>query len=195
MSFVVTFELDEAGVVRLAELIALKIRPGDAIALSGDLGAGKTTLARALIAALLEDAAAEVPSPTFSLRQEYATRRLTVAHFDFYRLGSADEAAELGLDDVLETGAAIVEWPERAAGPSAGQPVRDHACRDDGCGRAARDAARVWHCCRRGRGGSARSWRSSTACRAGAGRASPTCRAMRRPAAMRVCPDRTERPC
>lgn len=116
MSFAVTFELDEAGVVRLAELIALKIRPGDAIALSGDLGAGKTTLARALIAALLEDPSAEVPSPTFSLRQEYATRRLTVAHFDFYRLGSADEAVELGIDEAIETGAVIVEWPERAPG-------------------------------------------------------------------------------
>jgi tRNA threonylcarbamoyl adenosine modification protein YjeE len=115
MAFAVTYELDEAGVVRLAELLALKTRPGDAIALSGDLGAGKTTLARALIRALLGDPSAEVPSPTFSLRQEYATRRLTVTHFDFYRLGSAGEAAELGLDEALETGAVIVEWPERAA--------------------------------------------------------------------------------
>ena len=56
-----------------------------------------------------------MPSPTFSLRQEYATHRLTVTHFDFYRLGSAEEAAELGLDEALETGAVIVEWPERAA--------------------------------------------------------------------------------
>jgi tRNA threonylcarbamoyl adenosine modification protein YjeE len=108
-------ELDEAGVVRLAELLALKIRPGDVIALSGDLGAGKTTLARALIRALLDDAAAEVPSPTFSLRQEYASRRLTVTHFDLYRLGGAEEAGELGLDEAAETGAVIVEWPERAA--------------------------------------------------------------------------------
>ena len=115
MAFAVTYELDEAGVVRLAELLALKIRPGDAIALSGDLGAGKTTLARASIRALLGDPSAEVPSPTFSLRQEYATHRLTVTHFDFYRLGSAGEAAELGLDEALETGAAIVEWSERAA--------------------------------------------------------------------------------
>jgi N-acetylmuramate 1-kinase len=116
MSFAVRYDLDEAGVARLAELIALKIRPGDAIALSGDLGAGKTTLARALVAALLGDPSAEVPSPTFSLRQEYATPRLTVTHFDFYRLGSAEEASELGLDEALETGAVIVEWPERAAG-------------------------------------------------------------------------------
>jgi tRNA threonylcarbamoyl adenosine modification protein YjeE len=110
-----TRELDEAGAVRLAELIALKVRPGDAIALSGDLGAGKTTLARALIGALLGEAAPEVPSPTFALQQTYATPRLTVAHFDFYRLSGAQEARELGFDEALQAGAVIVEWPERAA--------------------------------------------------------------------------------
>src|SRR5262245_13868366 len=109
-----TGELGEAGSVRLAELIALKIRPGDAIALSGDLGAGKTTLARALIGALLGEGAPEVPSPTFSLQQTYATPRLTVSHFDFYRLSSAEEARELGFDEALDAGAVIVEWPERA---------------------------------------------------------------------------------
>jgi tRNA threonylcarbamoyl adenosine modification protein YjeE len=71
-----TRDLDEAGVVRLAELLALKIRIGDIVALSGDLGAGKTTLARALIGALLGEAGAEVPSPTFSLQQAYKTPRL-----------------------------------------------------------------------------------------------------------------------
>jgi tRNA threonylcarbamoyl adenosine modification protein YjeE len=110
-----TRELDESGAVRLAELIALKVRPGDAIALSGDLGAGKTTLARALIGALLGETAPEVPSPTFALQQTYATPRLTVAHFDFYRLSGAEEARELGLDEALQAGAVIVEWPERAA--------------------------------------------------------------------------------
>jgi len=110
-----TRELDEAGTVRLAELIALKIRPGDVVALVGDLGAGKTTLARALIGALLGETAPEVPSPTFALQQTYPTSRLTVSHFDLYRLASADEARELGLEEALETGAAIVEWPERAA--------------------------------------------------------------------------------
>jgi tRNA threonylcarbamoyl adenosine modification protein YjeE len=110
-----TRELDQAGTVRLAELIALKIRSGDAIALHGDLGAGKTTLARALIGALLGESAPEVPSPTFALLQTYATPRLTVSHFDFYRLASADEVCELGFEEALETGAAIVEWPERAA--------------------------------------------------------------------------------
>ena len=110
-----TRDLDEAGVVRLAELLALKIRPGDVIALSGDLGAGKTTLARALIGAVLRDGDAEVPSPTFSLHQSYASQRLTIAHFDFYRLSGAHEAAELGFEDAAQDGAVIVEWPERAA--------------------------------------------------------------------------------
>ena len=110
-----TRDLDEAGVVRLAELLALKIRSGDVIALSGDLGAGKTTLARALIGAVLRDGNAEVPSPTFSLHQSYVSRRLTVAHFDFYRLAGAHEAAEIGFEDAAQDGAVIVEWPERAA--------------------------------------------------------------------------------
>lgn len=107
--------LDEAGVVRLAELLALKIRSGDVIALSGDLGAGKTTLARALIGAVLRDGSAEVPSPTFSLHQTYVSRRLTIAHFDFYRLSGAHEAAELGFEDAAQDGAVLVEWPERVA--------------------------------------------------------------------------------
>src|SRR4029079_8861526 len=110
-----TRDLDEAGVVRLAELLALKIRRGDVVALRGEVGAGKNTLARALIVAFLGNAAAEVPSPTFSLSQAYETERLIVTHFDFYRLGSADEAREVGFDEALENGAAIVEWPERAA--------------------------------------------------------------------------------
>ncbi|MBX9589690.1 MAG: tRNA (adenosine(37)-N6)-threonylcarbamoyltransferase complex ATPase subunit type 1 TsaE [Hyphomonadaceae bacterium] len=110
-----TRDLDEAGVVRLAELLAFKIRPGDVVALSGDLGAGKTTLARALIGAVLRDGSAEVPSPTFSLHQSYASRRVTIAHFDFYRLSGAHEAAELGFEEAAQDGAVIVEWPERAA--------------------------------------------------------------------------------
>jgi len=110
-----TRELDEAGSVRLAELLALKIGRGDVIALSGELGAGKTTFARALIGALMRNGGTEVPSPTFSLHQTYATPRLTVAHFDFYRLSGAEEASELGFEDAANDGAAIVEWPERAA--------------------------------------------------------------------------------
>jgi N-acetylmuramate 1-kinase len=110
-----TGDLDETGVIRLAELLALKICRGDLIALGGEVGTGKTTLARALIAALMGESTAEVPSPTFSLAQTYETPRLTLTHFDLYRLTSADEARELGLDEALAAGAAIVEWPDRAA--------------------------------------------------------------------------------
>src|SRR5262245_32802356 len=100
-----TRELAEAGVVRLAELLALKIAVGDVIALKGELGAGKTTLARALIAAMARDRDIEVVSPSFSLHQSYQTPRLTIAHFDFYRLTSADEARELGFSEAALEGA------------------------------------------------------------------------------------------
>ncbi len=110
-----TCELDETGIVRFADLLALKLRRGDLIALRGEVGAGKTTLARALITALMGGVAAEVPSPTFSLAQTYETPRLSVTHFDFYRLGSAEEAREVGFDEAIADGAAIVEWPDRIA--------------------------------------------------------------------------------
>jgi hypothetical protein len=115
MSPVWTRDLDEAGAGRLAGLLAMRLGRGDVVGLSGEVGAGKTTLARALIAALSESHAAEVPSPTFSLAQVYETPRLTVTHFDFYRLASVEETGELGFEEALERGAVLVEWPERAA--------------------------------------------------------------------------------
>lgn len=107
-------DVDEAGLCRLAERIALKLHKGDLIALHGDLGAGKTTFARALIRAVLADPSAEVPSPTFSLVQTYDASRLSLAHLDLYRLTSEDEADELGIDEERARGAILVEWPERA---------------------------------------------------------------------------------
>ncbi|MEQ8480737.1 MAG: tRNA (adenosine(37)-N6)-threonylcarbamoyltransferase complex ATPase subunit type 1 TsaE [Hoeflea sp.] len=98
----------------LAEDLALALRPGDCLCLSGDLGSGKSTLARALIRAVADDPDFEVPSPTFTLVQNYDLR-LQIAHFDLYRLASADELDELGLDEALEDGVALVEWPERAS--------------------------------------------------------------------------------
>lgn len=106
----------ETASAQLAQRIALKLKPGDAIALHGDLGAGKTTFARALIRALLGDADAEVPSPTFALMQPYDGPRFPLAHLDLYRLADESEAEELGIADFLDTGAIIVEWPERAPG-------------------------------------------------------------------------------
>ena len=109
-------DADEAAVAQLAERIALKLAAGDVVALSGDLGAGKTTFARALIRAVLGDAEAEIPSPTFSLVQTYASPRLELAHLDLYRLAGDDDLIELGFDELVATGAVIVEWPERAPG-------------------------------------------------------------------------------
>ncbi|UVK39438.1 tRNA (adenosine(37)-N6)-threonylcarbamoyltransferase complex ATPase subunit type 1 TsaE [Mesorhizobium sp. AR10] len=107
------FLADEAATARLGEDLAMSLRPGDVLALKGDLGAGKSTLARALIRALADDPGLDVPSPTFTLVQSYDTR-VPVHHFDLYRLSSADEIDELGFDDALAQGAALVEWPERA---------------------------------------------------------------------------------
>jgi len=103
---------DLAATARLAGRIAPRLEAGDAVALWGDLGAGKTTLARAILRAL--GVTEEVPSPTFTLVQTYETPRLTVAHYDLYRLKSPREMEELGFTEALEGGAALVEWPERA---------------------------------------------------------------------------------
>ena len=100
----------------LARVMAAVMKPGDVIVLQGPVGAGKTHFARALIRARQGDAAEDVPSPTFTLVQFYEGARLKVAHFDLYRLTSADEAYEIGLDEALEDGAAVIEWPERLDG-------------------------------------------------------------------------------
>ncbi len=99
---------------RLAEGLALKLRAGDVVALHGDLGAGKTTFARFLIRALLGDADAEVPSPTFPIVQHYDTPRFAVTHFDLYRLADADELEEVGFSDACGDSLVLIEWPDRA---------------------------------------------------------------------------------
>ena len=100
----------EAATGELGARIARHLKPGDLVALSGELGAGKTTLARAILRAL--GVTEEVPSPTFTLVQSYRTKTLTVYHFDLYRLGGAAELGELGIDEALDQGAVLVEWPE-----------------------------------------------------------------------------------
>lgn len=105
---------DEAATVRLAEDLAACLRPGDVVALVGDLGAGKSTLARALIRALADDDGLEVPSPTFTLVQSYDLGRLRLAHFDLYRASGPDELDELGFEEAIGDGVVVVEWPDRA---------------------------------------------------------------------------------
>jgi len=106
-----SYTLDEAA--RIGAVIGGALMPGDVVALSGDLGAGKTTLARAMLKA--RGLAGEAPSPTFAIVQPYTPPEvdLAIAHVDLYRIGNADELIELGLDDYLYDGALLIEWPER----------------------------------------------------------------------------------
>jgi tRNA threonylcarbamoyladenosine biosynthesis protein TsaE len=97
----------------LGRRLGALLRSGDVVALFGDLGAGKTSLARGALAAL--GLAEEAPSPTFAIVQPYAPPEvsLPVAHVDLYRIDDPDDVVELGLDDMLEDGALLIEWPER----------------------------------------------------------------------------------
>ena len=107
---------DEHATARLAVDIANSLEPGDLVTLSGDLGAGKTTFARALIHYLAKDPGIEVPSPTFTLMQIYDLPQFPLVHADLFRLSGSAELAELGLDDLPEGAVVLVEWPDRAAG-------------------------------------------------------------------------------
>ena len=102
---------DAEATTALGEAVAPRLEPGEAVLLYGPLGMGKSTLARGLIRALAgEDE--DVPSPTFTLVQFYETDP-PIAHFDLYRLSRPEEAFEIGLDEALDVGAALIEWPER----------------------------------------------------------------------------------
>ncbi|MGC1464703.1 MAG: tRNA (adenosine(37)-N6)-threonylcarbamoyltransferase complex ATPase subunit type 1 TsaE [Pseudolabrys sp.] len=107
---------DEQATHRLMVDVAALVEPGDLITLSGDLGAGKTTFARALIRHLAGDETIEVPSPSFTLMQAYELPRCAVIHADLYRLSGPSELAELGFDDMPERALILLEWPDRAAG-------------------------------------------------------------------------------
>jgi tRNA threonylcarbamoyladenosine biosynthesis protein TsaE len=106
---------DEAATQVLGQTLARHLKAGDALCLTGPLGAGKSTLARALIRALTTPDE-EVPSPTFTLVQFYETAAFPLAHFDLYRLTDPDEAYEIGLDEALDGGVALIEWPQRLEG-------------------------------------------------------------------------------
>lgn len=108
---------DEAATADLAQHLSRQAQAGDVIALSGDLGAGKTSFARAFINALPRDTDGnepeEVPSPTFTLVQLYERAAGQVWHFDLYRLEQAEEAYELGIEEAFSDGISLIEWPER----------------------------------------------------------------------------------
>jgi tRNA threonylcarbamoyl adenosine modification protein YjeE len=139
---------------RLAMDVAAMLAPGDLVTLSGDLGAGKTTFARAVIRHLAGDHRLEVPSPTFTLIQTYALPRFTVVHGDLYRVSEPHELIELGFEDAGDA-AVLLEWPERIADtlpqdrldiaftlkPERGLNYRD--ARITGCGTFAPRAARM----------------------------------------------------
>ena len=105
---------NEAATAQLMADLALLTGPGDVITLSGDLGAGKTAAARAMIRYLADDDALEVPSPTFTLAQSYDLPSFPLLHADLYRISDASELEEIGLSPLPEGTVALIEWPERA---------------------------------------------------------------------------------
>ena len=111
MAKVVTLA-DEAATQALARRLAQAAQAGDVIALHGDLGAGKTSLARAFVRALAGEEE-EVPSPTFTLAQLYDWSGGIVWHFDLYRLEKPEDALELGIEEAFADGVSLIEWPDR----------------------------------------------------------------------------------
>lgn len=107
--------VDAVATDMLGEKLADLVGPRDVIALWGDLGAGKTSLARAIIQTLLAASGLreDVPSPTFTLVQTYEAGTLPIWHADLYRLSDPDELIELGLEEALEGGLLLIEWPDR----------------------------------------------------------------------------------
>ena len=103
---------DLAQTQALAKALGPHLQAGDCVLLEGELGAGKSTFARALIQSLA-GAEIEVPSPTYTLVQSYLLPQLAVHHFDLYRLSEPDEVYELGWEDILTSGACLIEWPSR----------------------------------------------------------------------------------
>src|SRR5262249_55086391 len=115
---------DEHATRRLALDIANSLQAGDFVTLSGDLGAGKTTLVRTLIRYLAGAPAIEVPSPTFTLMQIYDLPQFPLVHADLYRLSGPAELAELGFDDLPEGAVVLLEWPARRGGVLPPRPPR-----------------------------------------------------------------------
>jgi tRNA threonylcarbamoyladenosine biosynthesis protein TsaE len=133
---------DLAATMALGARIAAVLKAGDAVTLAGDLGAGKTTLARAILRALGVDES--VPSPTFTLVQTYQAG-IIVSHYDLYRLDQPSQIHELGLEEALEDGAVLVEWPERAERYLPPDALRVSLDGQDGARRAVLEGPARWH--------------------------------------------------
>jgi tRNA threonylcarbamoyladenosine biosynthesis protein TsaE len=104
---------DETATEQLGATLAARLKPGDVVGLKGELGAGKTTLARAILRAATDDPALIVPSPTFTLVEVYETPHGTYWHFDLYRLEAPEQVFELGWEEARADGIVLLEWPER----------------------------------------------------------------------------------
>ena len=104
---------DETATAALGAALADRLQPGDVVGLYGELGAGKTTLARGILRAAAGDPELIVPSPTFTLVEVYETERGTFWHFDLYRLEAPEQVYELGWEDALAEGIVLIEWPQR----------------------------------------------------------------------------------
>lgn len=104
---------DETATEQLGATLAARLKPGDVVGLKGELGAGKTTLARAILRAASDDPRLIVPSPTFTLVEVYETPHGTYWHFDLYRLETPEQVFELGWEEARAEGIVLVEWPER----------------------------------------------------------------------------------
>lgn len=135
---------DLAATQALARRLAPHLAAGDVVALSGALGAGKTALARFIIAALVERGGGpvpgEVPSPTFTLVQTYETGAVPVWHFDLYRLERPEDAVELATDEAFATAVSLIEWPDRLGPYLPADRLDLELVRGDGAARRARIA-------------------------------------------------------
>ncbi len=104
---------DAAATEAFGRTLSLFLKSGDVVALAGDLGTGKTTMARAIIRAVADDPEMDVPSPTFTLVQTYVSRRSEIVHVDLYRIEQPEEIWELGLEDYSHSAIMLIEWPDR----------------------------------------------------------------------------------